>query len=181
MRHLLEFFPSRTVAFYMSRLFLVRTLSILGAIVLVLQALDLLSESGNILAVAGNGQAQILTYVGLRMPQIVAFVLPFSVLLGTILTLIRTQTGRLWRTLSLDDGANVQPAASTAITSSDSPAMLLKLTHPSWAQSGVNIPPILMMWFTHWCWCLHCVLWFWRLILPVDTKIDHFISRFSQH
>ena len=88
MRHLLEFFPSRTVAFYMSRLFLVRTLSILGAIVLVLQALDLLSESGNILAVAGNGQAQILTYVGLRMPQIVAFVLPFSVLLGTILTLI---------------------------------------------------------------------------------------------
>jgi hypothetical protein len=65
---------------------------------------------------------------------------------GTILTLIRTQTGRLWRTLSLDDGANVQPAASTAITSSDSPAMLLKLTHPSWAQSGVNIPPILMMW-----------------------------------
>jgi len=88
MRHLLEFFPSRTVAFYMARLFLVRTLSILGAIVLVLQALDLLSESGNILAVAGNGQAQILTYVGLRMPQIVAFVLPFSVLLGTILTLI---------------------------------------------------------------------------------------------
>lgn len=88
MRHLLEFFPSRTIAFYMSRLFLVRTLSILGSIVLVLQALDLLSESGNILAVAGNGQAQILTYVGLRMPQIVAFVLPFSVLLGTILTLI---------------------------------------------------------------------------------------------
>ena len=88
MRHLIEFFPSRTVAAYMSRLFLVRTLSILGAIVLVLQALDLLSESGNILAVPGNGQAQILTYVGLRMPQIVAFVLPFSVLLGTILTLI---------------------------------------------------------------------------------------------
>ena len=88
MRHLLEFFPSRTVAIYMSKLFLVRTLSILASIVIVLQALDLLSESGNILAVPGNGQAQILTYVGLRMPQIVAFVLPFSVLLGTILTLI---------------------------------------------------------------------------------------------
>ena len=88
MRHLLEFFPSRTVAIYMSRLFLVRTLSILASIVLVLQALDLLSESGNILAVAGNGQAQILDYIGLRGPQIITFVFPFSVLLGTILTLI---------------------------------------------------------------------------------------------
>jgi lipopolysaccharide export system permease protein len=88
MKHLFEFFPSRTVALYMSRLFLVRTLSILGSIVLILQALDLLSESGAILAVPGNGQAQILTYVGLRAPQIIAFVLPFSVLLGTILTLI---------------------------------------------------------------------------------------------
>ena len=88
MKHLLEFFPSRTVAIYMSRLFLVRTLSILVSIVLVLQALDLLSESGNILAVPGNGQAEILRYVGLRGPQIVTFVFPFSVLLGTILTLI---------------------------------------------------------------------------------------------
>ncbi len=84
----MSFFPSRTVAIYTARLFLVRTFAILFALVLVLQALDLLSESGNILAVSGNGQAQILTYISLRVPQIVARFLPFSVLLGTILTLI---------------------------------------------------------------------------------------------
>lgn len=83
-----SFFPSRTVAIYTARLFLVRTFAILFALVLVLQALDLLSETGNILAKPGNGQAQIWTYVSLRAPQIVARFLPFSVLLGTILTLI---------------------------------------------------------------------------------------------
>ena len=81
------FFPSSTVAIYMARLFLVRTFAILFALVLVLQALDLLSESGKILAVPGNGQAEILRYVSLRTPQIIARFLPFSVLLGTILTL----------------------------------------------------------------------------------------------
>ncbi len=84
----MSLFPSRTVAIYMARLFITRTFAILFALVLVLQALDLLSESGNILAVPGNGQAQILTYVSLRVPQIIARFLPFSVLLGTILTLI---------------------------------------------------------------------------------------------
>lgn len=81
-------FPSRTVAIYMARLFLVRTFGILAALVLVLQALDLLSESGNILAIPGNGDAEVWLYVSLRAPQIIARFLPFSVLLGTILTLI---------------------------------------------------------------------------------------------
>jgi lipopolysaccharide export system permease protein len=85
---MISFFPSRTVAIYMSRLFLVRTFAVLAALVLVLQALDLLSESGRILAFPGNGDAQVWHYVGLRVPQIVARFLPFSVLLGTILTLI---------------------------------------------------------------------------------------------
>ena len=84
----ISFFPSRTVAIYTARLFLVRTFAILFALVLVLQALDLLSETGDILSTPGNGQAQIWTYVSLRTPQIIARFLPFSVLLGTILTLI---------------------------------------------------------------------------------------------
>ena len=50
----ISFFPSRTVALYMARMFLVRTFAVLAALVLVLQALDLLSESGNILAYAGQ-------------------------------------------------------------------------------------------------------------------------------
>ncbi len=83
-----SFFPSRTVALYMGRMFLVRTFGILAGLVLVLQALDLLGESGKILAVHGNGDAQVWQYMSLRVPQIIARFLPFSVLLGTILTLI---------------------------------------------------------------------------------------------
>ncbi|WP_174280576.1 LPS export ABC transporter permease LptG [Sphingomonas bacterium] len=84
-----SFFPSRTVAVYMVRLFLTRTFGILAMLVLVLQALDLLTESSKILVVPGNGQAAVLHYVGLRAPQLVARFLPFAVLLGTILTLLQ--------------------------------------------------------------------------------------------
>ena len=84
-----SFFPSRTVAIYMARLFFVRTFGILAVLVLVLQALDLLSNSAKILGVPGNTDAQVWTYVSLRAPQIVSTFLPFSVLLGTILTLIQ--------------------------------------------------------------------------------------------
>lgn len=82
-----QFFPSRTVATYMARLFLIRTFAILAALVIVLQALDLLSESDKILAVKGNGNAEVWRYVGFRVPQIIERFLPFSVLLSTILTL----------------------------------------------------------------------------------------------
>lgn len=84
---LADFFPSRTVSIYMARMFLVRTFVIVAGLVLILQTLDLLSTSGDILAHAGNGQEQVWHYVGLRAPQIISFVLPFSVLLGTIITL----------------------------------------------------------------------------------------------
>ena len=83
----LRFFPSRTMALYVGRTFLVRTIAVLFALVLVLQTLDLLGESGKILAVAGNGDSDVWRYVGMRMPQIVETFLPFSVLLATILTL----------------------------------------------------------------------------------------------
>jgi lipopolysaccharide export system permease protein len=86
--HQLHFFPSRTMALYVGRLFLIRSFSILFALVLVLQTLDLLGESGKILAVSGNGDAEVWRYVGLRLPQIIQTFLPFSVLLGTILTLV---------------------------------------------------------------------------------------------
>ncbi|MES2444377.1 MAG: LPS export ABC transporter permease LptG [Pseudomonadota bacterium] len=81
------FFPSRTISLYMVKMFLVRTFAVLAALVLVLQALDLLSESGKILAVAGNGSPEIWRYISMRTPEIIARFLPFSVLLGTIVTL----------------------------------------------------------------------------------------------
>lgn len=83
-----QFFPSRTVAFYMARMFVVRCLAVLLALVLVLQTLDLLGESGKILAYQGNGDAELWRYVSLRFPQLIARFLPFSVLLGTLITLV---------------------------------------------------------------------------------------------
>lgn len=82
----LQFFPSRQITFYMARLFFVRTFAVLAMLVLVLQTLDLLGESGKILSVPGNDQGDVLTYVGLRVPQIISFFMPFSVLLGTLIT-----------------------------------------------------------------------------------------------
>ncbi|MDX3909109.1 MAG: LPS export ABC transporter permease LptG [Sphingobium sp.] len=84
---MLQFFPSKRVALYMGKLFLVRTLAVLALLVIVLQTLDLLGESGDVLAYPGNGDAQLWQYIMLRAPQIIARFLPFSVLLGTLVTL----------------------------------------------------------------------------------------------
>src|SRR6478672_8358491 len=82
----LDFFPSRTLTLYLAKLFVVRILAVL--LVLVLLMMDLLSSTGKILAVPGNGQAEIWTYATLRAPQLVARFLPYSVLLATIITLV---------------------------------------------------------------------------------------------
>jgi lipopolysaccharide export system permease protein len=82
-----NFFPSKRVAFYMARIFLIRTLAVLAALVVILQTLDLLGESGKILAQPGNGDAELWRYVSLRLPQLIARFLPFAVLLGTLITL----------------------------------------------------------------------------------------------
>lgn len=79
-------FPSRTIAWYVGKMFLTRTLAFLAGLALVLMTLDLLGESGRILAVPGNGEAELWKYVSLRMPQIIALFLPFSVLLASLLT-----------------------------------------------------------------------------------------------
>ncbi len=83
-----SFFPSRTLGWYVARMFLVRSFAILAMLVIVLQTLDLLGESGKILAVAGNTDADVWRYGLLRLPQITSRFLPFSVLLGTLVTLV---------------------------------------------------------------------------------------------
>lgn len=83
----LQFFPSKPTAAYMGKMFIIRTLAVLAMLVVILQALDLLGESGKILAVDGNDESDLWVYVGLRAPEIIARFLPFSVLLGTIITL----------------------------------------------------------------------------------------------
>lgn len=84
----LSFFPSRRIALYMVRLFLTRSLAVLFALVLVLMTLDLLGEAGKILAVPGNGDAELWRYVGLRIPLLISRFLPFSVLLGTLIAFV---------------------------------------------------------------------------------------------
>lgn len=83
-----DFFPSRTLTLYLAKMFVTRILAMLGVLVLVLMMLDLLSESGSILAAEGNGQAQILYYISLRVPQLIARFMPYSVLLATIISLV---------------------------------------------------------------------------------------------
>ncbi len=83
-----RFFPSSSLSFYMVRLFVTRSLAVLIALVLILMTLDLLGESGKILAVPGNGDAELWRYVGLRIPLLVSRFLPFSVLLGTLVAFV---------------------------------------------------------------------------------------------
>lgn len=82
-----SFFPSRTITLYMAKMFLVRSFAVLFAIAIVLQTLDLLGESDKVLAHPGNDSGELWAYISLRFPQIIAFLLPFSILLGTLITL----------------------------------------------------------------------------------------------
>ena len=81
----LDFMPSKSIALYLVRLFLTRTLAVLLLLVLVLMALDLLGESGKILAVPGNSEAELWQYVSLRVPLLIQRFLPFAALLGTLI------------------------------------------------------------------------------------------------
>lgn len=81
----LRFFPSKRIALYTVRLFLTRSLAVLVSLVLILMTLDLLGESGKILAAPGNGDAELWRYVALRVPLLTSRFLPFSVLLGTLI------------------------------------------------------------------------------------------------
>ena len=84
----LDFFPSRTLTLYLARMFIVRIVAMLAVLVFVLMALDLLGKTGDILAVEGNGQQEIVKYASLRIPQLIASFLPYSVLLATLITLV---------------------------------------------------------------------------------------------
>ena len=84
----LNLFPSWRLSTYMVRLFLTRSLAVLVALVLILMTLDLLGESGKILAVPGNGDSDLWHYVALRIPLLISRFLPFSVLLGTLIAFV---------------------------------------------------------------------------------------------
>lgn len=83
-----NFFPSRTLTLYLAKMFSLRIVAVLVMLVLVLMMLDLLSTSGEILAVPGNSEADLWRYAGLRVPLLIQRFLPYSVLLATIITLV---------------------------------------------------------------------------------------------
>lgn len=85
---LLDFFPSRRLTIYLTKMFALRIIAVLAMLVLVLMSLDLLGKTGDILAVEGNGNAELWTYITLRVPQLISRFLPYSVLLATIITLM---------------------------------------------------------------------------------------------
>ena len=76
-----------TITRYLVRLFISRFLFVLILLVAILQALDLLNKSDDILAVDGAGWASIANYILLRAPQLASQFTPFAALLATLITL----------------------------------------------------------------------------------------------
>lgn len=72
---------------YVGRMFFVRFIGLLIFFVIILQMLDLLNRSSDILAAEGAGRDELLRYILLRTPQIISQFTPFAALLGVVLTL----------------------------------------------------------------------------------------------
>lgn len=83
-----NFFPSPRLGRYCAKLYLQRLFAVLFCLVLVLLALDMLGESGKILAVRSNTQADVWHYAALRLPMLLSSNLPRAALLGTLITFV---------------------------------------------------------------------------------------------
>lgn len=77
----------RIFILYAGKMFIVRFVALMIFFVIILQMLDLLNRSSDILGIEGAGGAELLRYIGLRAPQIVSQFTPFAALLGIVLTL----------------------------------------------------------------------------------------------
>ncbi|WDI32883.1 LPS export ABC transporter permease LptG [Hyphococcus flavus] len=80
-------FAGQIFTLYVGRLFLVRFLALLIFFVLILQMLDLLNRSEDILSAEGAGISSVWRYISLRAPQIASQFTPFAALLGIVFTL----------------------------------------------------------------------------------------------
>ncbi|MHA7871381.1 MAG: LPS export ABC transporter permease LptG [Hyphococcus sp.] len=79
--------PQGIFILYVGRMFLLRFFALLMFFIIILQMLDLLNKSSDILAVDGAGAESLLRYVALRAPQIASQFTPFAALLAIVLTL----------------------------------------------------------------------------------------------
>jgi lipopolysaccharide export system permease protein len=74
---------------YASRSLLTHLTMTLTGFVALLQLLDLLNNADDIIARHGNRIAALAKYVGLRLPDLTSFILPFAVLIAALLTLAK--------------------------------------------------------------------------------------------
>ena len=72
---------------YVGRMFLIRFLGLLVFFVIVLQMLDLLNRSSDIMAAQNAGVSELVQYISLRAPMIASQFTPFAALLGIVMTL----------------------------------------------------------------------------------------------
>ncbi len=79
--------PSKTLSSYIVKMHLSRFFGILLGLTAVLQLLDLMGVSDDILAADGATWREIIEYISLRTPQLIAQFVPFIALLATLLTL----------------------------------------------------------------------------------------------
>ena len=73
---------------YVGRMFAARFISLLVFFVIILQMLDMLNKSSDILAAPGADWRSIMRYLALRGPQIASQFTPFAALLGIVATLM---------------------------------------------------------------------------------------------
>jgi len=81
------FVPSRTLAWYLAKMHLGRFLGILIGLTAVLQFLDLLATSDDIMSAEGATWVSVVSYISMRTPQLISQFAPFAALLASLLTL----------------------------------------------------------------------------------------------
>lgn len=82
----------KTLFSYVSKAYFYRFLALLLGICVIIQMLDLLARSDEIMAGQGSTYFSTLRYVSLRFPQLVAKFLPFTALLAALMTLATLNT-----------------------------------------------------------------------------------------
>ncbi|MCJ9430575.1 LptF/LptG family permease [Kordiimonas marina] len=79
--------PSKELAAYVVRLFLTRYLAMLFLLVVLLQAIDLMNKTDELLAAKGATAASLIQYVQWRAPELISQFMPFAALMATLFTL----------------------------------------------------------------------------------------------
>lgn len=109
--------PSKALALYVMRLFLARFGLILFVLITLLQSLDMLNKSDDIIAVT-NDSSSLITYVSLRLPELVSQFIPFAALLGALISfysLAQNSEVVIMRASGLAPGQVVAPMLAATI------------------------------------------------------------------